>query len=160
MCNLIYITNTFKLLYLWKRIQGRPSPWGHDAFPPISDSPYVRQIFRLCGKFSKFNLFPPKISDDLLCHRPQISNFPLFSLFPPVSRKLLFPPLWKIPLCFRKIRLVLTYFMCISFPPTLTMMHLCITQCTYWTPLGESTNNYVSEVKMWRTGHKAWMKAY
>ena len=26
--------------------------------------------------------------------------------------------------------------MCISFPPTLTMMHLCITQCTYWTPLG------------------------
>ena len=21
------------------------------------------------------------------------------------------------------------------FPPTLTMMHLCITQCTYWTPL-------------------------
>ena len=25
--------------------------------------------------------------------------------------------------------------MCISFPPTLTMMHLCITQCTYWTPL-------------------------
>ena len=25
--------------------------------------------------------------------------------------------------------------MCISFPPYLTMMHLCITQCTYWTPL-------------------------
>src|SRR6218665_2221992 len=22
-----------------------------------------------------------------------------------------------------------------SFPPTLTMMHLCITQCTYWTTL-------------------------
>ena len=21
------------------------------------------------------------------------------------------------------------------FPPALTMMHLCITQCTYWTPL-------------------------
>src|SRR6218665_3855246 len=21
------------------------------------------------------------------------------------------------------------------FPPTLTMMHICITQCTYWTPL-------------------------
>jgi len=21
------------------------------------------------------------------------------------------------------------------FPPTFTMMHLCITQCTYWTPL-------------------------
>jgi len=25
--------------------------------------------------------------------------------------------------------------MYISFPPTLTMMHLCITQCKYWTPL-------------------------
>jgi len=23
----------------------------------------------------------------------------------------------------------------VSFPPSLTMMHLCITQCTYWTPL-------------------------
>jgi len=22
-----------------------------------------------------------------------------------------------------------------SFPPSLTGMHLCITQCTYWTPL-------------------------
>src|SRR6218665_1041006 len=25
--------------------------------------------------------------------------------------------------------------MCFCFPPTLTMMHLCITKCTYWTPL-------------------------
>src|SRR6218665_4042262 len=31
--------------------------------------------------------------------------------------------------------MLFTYFMCISFPPSLTMMHLCITQCTYWTPL-------------------------
>src|SRR6218665_810748 len=23
--------------------------------------------------------------------------------------------------------------MCFSFPPSLTIMHLCITQCTYWT---------------------------
>ena len=37
--------------------------------------------------------------------------------------------------CFRKIHLLFTYFMCISFPPTFTMMHLCITQFTYWTPL-------------------------
>src|SRR6218665_2347584 len=27
------------------------------------------------------------------------------------------------------------YILCVYFPPTLTMMHLCITQCTYWTPL-------------------------
>jgi len=24
-------------------------------------------------------------------------------------------------------------------PPTLAMMHLCITQCTYWTPLDLSS---------------------
>ena len=61
-------------------------------------------------------------------HRPHISNFP------PVSLKLLFPPTLKnSPLCFIKIHLLFTYFMCISFPPTLTMMHLglCITKCTY-----------------------------
>src|SRR6218665_3522627 len=37
-----------------------------------------------------------------------------------------------------KFRLLFTYFTCFSFPtfpPTLTMMHLCITQYTYWTPL-------------------------
>src|SRR6218665_2763339 len=28
-----------------------------------------------------------------------------------------------------------TYFLSFSFLPSLTMMHLCITQCTYWTPL-------------------------
>src|SRR6218665_302254 len=27
------------------------------------------------------------------------------------------------------------YILSVDFPPTLTMMHLCITQCTYWTPL-------------------------
>src|SRR6218665_1864839 len=29
------------------------------------------------------------------------------------------------------------YFLCFSFPPSLTMMHLCITQCTYWMPLAK-----------------------
>src|SRR6218665_2691086 len=77
-------------------------------------------------------------------HRPQISNFPLFSLFQ------------YIPLCFEKIIIspptltnfppVLDKFTCFlhtlpvfRFPPTLTMMHLCITQCTYWTPLRQRT---------------------
>src|SRR6218665_1165161 len=27
------------------------------------------------------------------------------------------------------------YILSVYFPPTLTMMHLCITHCTYWTPL-------------------------
>src|SRR6218665_2884491 len=73
-------------------------------------------------------------------HRPQISNFPPISPvsvhFPTVSRKLLFPTTLKNP------PPVLEKFTCflhtscgIRFTPTLTMMHLCITQCTYWTPL-------------------------
>src|SRR6218665_366607 len=34
---------------------------------------------------------------------------------------------------FTSLRRVVTT--CISFPLTFTIMHLCITQCTYWTPL-------------------------
>src|SRR6218665_3869108 len=68
-----------------------------------------------------------KISDDPFS--------PVSVHFPPLSRKLLFPLLSKMSPCFRIIHLLFTYITCISFPPTLTMMHLCITQCTYWTPL-------------------------
>src|SRR6218665_3677125 len=51
-----------------------------------------------------------------------MSNFPpIFHIsvhFPPVSRKLLFPPYFeKFPPCFQNIHLLFTYFMCISFPP-------------------------------------------
>ena len=55
-------------------------------------------------------------------HFSSVSDFPLFSLLqyicPPVSRKLLFPPISLniLPL-FRKIHLLFTYFMCISFSP-------------------------------------------
>jgi len=39
------------------------SPCGHDAFSPcFRFSPYFRKIFRLCGKFSKFDLFPTNFS--------------------------------------------------------------------------------------------------
>src|SRR6218665_4204027 len=32
---------------------------------------------------------------------------------------------------------------CFSFPPSFSMKHLCITQCTYWTPLAvDSAFNY------------------
>ena len=44
--------------------------------------------------------------------------FSCFSTFPPVSRKLLFPPYFhKFPLCFKQFHLLFTYFTCISFPP-------------------------------------------
>ena len=111
-------------------------------FPPIfekySDSADNFQNFPE-KEFLDFHT-PKFLMTFFFSHRPQISNFPLFSLFqytfPPVSRKLLFPPTLKnfpSPVL-QKIRLLFTYFspMCISFPPTLTMMHLCITQCTYW----------------------------
>jgi len=63
-------------------------------------------------------------------HQPQISNSS--SLF---RQNYSFPTLLKIPPCFRQIYVFFTYFMCFSVPPTFTMMRLCITQCTYWTPL-------------------------
>src|SRR6218665_3914975 len=65
--------------------------------------------------------------------------FSLFQYIFPCFAKIFIPPYFqKFPPCFRKIYLLFTYFMCISFPPpTLTMMHLCITQYTYWTPLGQ-----------------------
>jgi len=79
---------------------------------------------------------------------PSTTNFefPLFSscfsTFLPLFRENYhFPLLWQFPLCFRKIHLFFTSLFCISFPPALTMMHLCITQCTYWTPLDTNTSN-------------------
>src|SRR6218665_4208562 len=61
--------------------------------------------------------------------------FPCFSTFPPVSRKLFFPPtLTNSPLFYTNSPAFYILYVYFS-PPTLTMMHLCITQCTYWTPL-------------------------
>src|SRR6218665_4146450 len=84
---------------------------------------------------------PPKFLMIFFCHQPQIFKFPpyflCFSTFAPrFHENYYFPPLpFKIPLCFTKLDLLLHTFCVFRFPPTLTMMHLCITQCTYWTPL-------------------------
>src|SRR6218665_545464 len=122
-------------------------------FPPVSDFPPIFDKFSdfekifynftFSRKISSFS--SAKISDDLF-YQPQISNFsPIFAVsvhFHPVFRKLFFPPYFdKFPLCFRQIHLPFTYSTCISFPPTLTLMHLCITQCTYWTPLHAASTN-------------------
>src|SRR6218665_2058219 len=88
------------------------------------------------------------------CHRLQILNFPpyfaSFSIFPPViGENYYFPPTFtNFPPCFRKIHQLFTYFVCIFSPPTLTMMHLCITQCTYWTPLHPPTQAEVNKIKL------------
>ena len=124
----------------------------HDTFSPLYQiSPYFRKIFWLCGKLSTFYLFPKNFLD---FHPPKFLitffYFPLFSLFrsiSPLFRENYYslPYLDKFPLCFRKIHLLFTYIFCISFPPTLTMMHLYITKCTNWTPLVTETKL----VQMW-----------
>src|SRR6218665_3975722 len=112
-------------------------------FEKFSDSEENFQNFTFSRKISRFS--SEKISDDLFLvinHKFRVPPiFPVSVHFHPVSRKLLFfPLLLKIPPCFRKIHLLFTYFTCISFPNTLTVMHLCITQCTYWTPLRADKN--------------------
>src|SRR6218665_1452943 len=81
----------------------------------------------------------------IFSHRLQIFNFPPFFAisihFPLLFREnYYFPLLFKISPCFRQIYVFLTYFMCSSFPPSLTIVHVCITQCTYWTPLAVNLN--------------------
>jgi len=87
-------------------------------FEKFSDSVENFRNFTFSRIFFRFSDFhPPKFS-----HRPRISNlppiFPVSVHFPSVSRKLFFPPTFtNFPPCFRKIPLLFTYFMCISFPP-------------------------------------------
>src|SRR6218665_3622961 len=90
-------------------------------FPSVSDFPLFSKQFQTLWKIFKILPFREKFLDfhlpkflmTFFSHRPQISNFP-----PPVSRKLLFTPTLKnFPLYFRKIHLLFTCFMCISFPP-------------------------------------------
>ena len=90
-------------------------------FPPVSDFPYFLN-FIFSRKSSPFS--SAKISDDLsFSHRPQISNFLLlFSLFQYISplfrENYYFTPAFKnFPPAFRKIHLLFTWFLCISFPP-------------------------------------------
>src|SRR6218665_2041041 len=59
---------------------------------------------------------------------------PVLEHFPSDSRKFLISPCFQnFPSVFKKFNSSLHTLRVI--PPTLTMMHLCITQCTYWTPL-------------------------
>ena|SRR6218665_2318364 len=74
---------------------------------------------------------------------PTLASIPSEAMmhFLPVSNSPLFPKYFQTPLKifpispFHRIYMYFTYFMCFSFPPSLTMMHLYIIQCTYWAPL-------------------------
>ena len=95
--------------YMYASCQGRPSPWGNDAFPSVSDFPLFQKTFLTPWKISQmlhflknFSIFIRQISDDLfLSHQPQISNSPIFAIsirFPPIKKTLL-----KMSPCFRQI---------------------------------------------------------
>jgi len=103
-------------------MQGRPSPLRQWCISPCFRFPLC---FR---KFSEkcFHFYLPKFLMTFFSHQPQISNFPLFSLFLyifPLFRKIYsFPLLLKISPLFSANLRVFTYLMCFLFPPTFTMM--------------------------------------
>jgi len=113
------------------RGRGVHPPWGNDAFSPLFR---IFPILPFPEKFLDFH--PPKFLNFwwlFLSHRLQILNSPYFScftIFPPYFGKIIIPP----PV-FRKFTSFLHTSCVFRFPPALTMMHLCITQCTYWTAL-------------------------
>src|SRR6218665_4036331 len=84
-----------------------------------------------------FRFSSAKISDLFLVirHKFRISPlFPCFNLFPSHFGKFFFPLLLQyFPSDF--VKLTCFYIFYVYFvPPTFTMMHLCITQCTYCSP--------------------------
>lgn len=66
--------------------------------------------------------------------------FRCFGTFLPISGKFLFPYFFKFPPSFVKFTCFLHDFMWFSFSPSLANDHdLCITHCTYWTPLSSTS---------------------
>ena len=129
--------------------QGRPSPLRKWCISPcfrfspyfrkkISDSVEIFPILPLPKKFSIFfrqNFWWPFFS-----HRQQMLNSPYFRCFitfSPILLKFLFRPLlFPISSTISKnLRVFYILYVFFVSPPSLTMMHLCITQCTYGTPL-------------------------
>src|SRR6218665_3951559 len=115
-------------------------------FPPVTDSPLfsknfrtLRKIFKLLPFTEKFiDFHPPKFLKIFFSHR--ISNFPLIfavSVHFPLFRENYYSPptLTTFPPVLHKFTCFLHTLRVFRFPTTFTMMHLCITQCTYWTPL-------------------------
>ena len=125
--------------------------WRNDAFPPCFRFPlFPKNLSDSVENFPDLKIFPTFSEKNVdfhqqnfwwpfFSHRPQILNFPLyfrfFTPFPLFRTNLSFPYFPKFPPWFRKMSVFCTCFLWFSFPPTFTMMHLCITQWTYWTPL-------------------------
>src|SRR6218665_2006993 len=119
-------------------ISGVHPPEAMMHFPPcFRFSPIFEKFSESVENFQNFT-FSSKISDDFFYLSTTNFEFPpCFSTFPPCFAKIIISPF-----TFTNCPPVLGKFICFlhalcvfRFPPTLTMMHLCITQCTYWTPL-------------------------
>ena len=128
--------------------QGRPSTLRQWCIfhPLFQISPlFARNCSDSVENFPRFTFsdffwdFHPQIFlTTFFSHWPKILNPPIFAIsihFPLFREIFLLPPTFPNFPWFRKMYALFAYLMCFSFPPTLTMMHLCITKCTYWTPL-------------------------
>ena len=124
----------------FKCTRGVHPPEAMMHFPLFQIFPYFLKMFRLHENVFQFCRFPTKffgfrplkflmtvliidfefkISSHIFAKR--YIKFPI----------IVFPYFWKIPLDFVRFTCFLHTLRVFRFPPTLTMMHLCITQCTY-----------------------------
>src|SRR6218665_1811252 len=118
--------------------------------------------------FPLFQIFPPSISENLL---DSVENFPNFTFSQRIFRfstakiyddLFYFSPIFAVSVhflhYFGKI-IISPYFFKVSpdfvkftcflhtlffVSPTFTLMHLCITQCTYWTPMDRHSGSTVN----------------
>ena len=149
MCVYIYI---YIYIYIYTGASIPPETMMH--FPPLFKiSLLFSKKFQTEENFHNFTFSRKiswfssvKISDNLLFlvidHKFRLS--PLFSLFQYIF--LLFRENYHFPHTLTNFPPVLDKFTCFLHtlrvfrsPPTLTTMHLCITRCTYWTPLNSDT---------------------
>src|SRR6218665_2721884 len=120
--------------------QGRPSPEAMMHFPPCFRFPSVSELFfdsvenfpNFENPKTFFDFQPPKFLMTffiVINHKFRIP--PIFAMsihFPPYFEKIILSPVFGKFTCFLHILCVF------RFPPT-----LCITQCTYWMPLGQAS---------------------
>jgi len=109
--------------------RGRPFPLRPWCIPLFQIYPLFSKKCQTLWKILKnlpfpencLDFHPPKfLMTFFFSHPPQISNFPLLSLYIsfPVSQKLLFPLLWKIPPVLEKFSCFL-HTLCVFRPPLL-----------------------------------------
>ena len=103
----------------------------------VLDCPYFRKISQTPSKTFQNFIFSEKNRLFVIDHWFLISS--LFSLFQSIplyfGQIFISPAFQNDPPDFVKFPCFLHTFCDFRFPSTLTRMHLCITQCTYWTPL-------------------------